>query len=164
MKKLTQILATTLFVVGAPMAFAQSSIGVGASNLGDSDIDVTGLALDFSGRFSDNFGYALSSHFGGSDDYFGADIKVNHLIAAKLRAGLAVESTFLYLTGGYGRIEGEASAFGASITESGNGAVYGVGFETFFAGSNWGVVLEYNTGGCDLDDIDQVLATVKYQF
>lgn len=164
MKNLIKAAVTSLLMVGAPISMAETSVGFGVSNLGDSDIDVTGLALDFSGKFNENFGYSLSSHIGGSDDYAGVDLEVNYLLAAKVRAGLAVESTFLYLTGGYGRIEGEASAFGASITESANGAIYGVGFETFFAESNWGVGLEYNTGNGDLDEIDQVFATVKYRF
>jgi len=164
MKNITKLALVTLMLVGAPVTMAQSSLGIGVSNVGGDGVDFLGVATDTSGRFNDNFGWSLSAGIGGSDDAYGVSATLNYFLAAKLRAGISAGNGFLYLTGGYGYADVEASGFGVTVGDSVNGAVYGVGFETFFEDSNWGVGLEFNTGSGDLDETDQVLATVKYRF
>lgn len=164
MKKFIISAVTATVLVVAPVSFADSSLGFGVSSVGGDGVDFTGFGTDVSGRFNENFGYSISAQIGGSDDFEGIDFDLNYYVAAKLRGGLAVGNGFLYLTGGYGYVDVEGSLGGFSASESGNGAVYGVGFETFFEDSNWGIGFEFNTGSGDLDEADQILATMKYRF
>ena len=164
MKNLIKAAVTSLLMVGAPISMADNSFGIGISNVGGDGVDFTGVGTDTSGRFNENFGWSFSAGIGGSDTVDGISADLNYFLAAKLRAGIAAGNGFLYLTGGYGYADVEASGFGITVEDSVNGALYGVGFETFFEESNWGIGLEFNTGSGDLDETDQVLATVKYRF
>lgn len=149
-------------------ALAQVSIGAGVSNVGGDGIDFTGGAVDVTGRFGDYLGWAVAAQIGGSDDEDGVSLDLDYFMAAKLRGGVSVGEGFLFLTAGYGSASLEVSAcyYGCrseSVSES--DFIYGVGFETFFGSdSRWGVGLEYNTGGGDLDGLDQVMGTIRYRF
>ena len=164
MKNLIKAAVTGVLMVGAPISFADNSLGIDVSNVGTDAADFTGVATDTSGRFNENLGWSLSAGIGASDTVDGISADLDYSLAAKLRAGIAAGSGFLYLTGGYGYADVEASAFGISVEDRVNGALYGVEFETFFEESNWGVGLEFNTGSGHLDETDEVLATVKYRF
>ena len=154
-------------------ALAQVSIGAGVSSLGDDDYDLTGGAIDVTGKFNDYLGWSLSSQIGGSDSGGGFSADLDYFAAAKLRAGVTVGEGFLFLTAGYGSASLEASQcyyglYGGGCS-SGDGTIsdllYGVGFETFFGSdASWGLGLEYNTGGGDFEDLDQVMATIRYRF
>ena len=154
-------------------ALAQVSIGAGVSSLGDDDYDLTGGAIDVTGKFNDYLGWSLSSQIGGSDSGGGFSADLDYFAAAKLRAGVTVGEGFLFLTAGYGSASLEASQCYYSLygggCASGDGTIsdylYGVGFETFFGSdARWGLGLEYNTGGGDFEDLDQVMGTIRYRF
>jgi hypothetical protein len=154
-------------------ALAQVSIGAGVSSLGDDDYDLTGGAIDVTGKFNDNLGWSLSSQIGGSDSGGGFSADLDYFAAAKLRAGVTVGEGFLFLTAGYGSASLEASQCYYSLYGGGCASVdgtisdflYGVGFETFFGSdARWGLGLEYNTGGGDFEDLDQVMGTIRYRF
>jgi len=155
------------------VALAQVSIGAGVSSLGDDDYDLTGGAIDVTGKFNDYLGWSLSSQIGGSDSGGGFSADLDYFAAAKLRAGVTVGEGFLFLTAGYGSASLEASQCYYSLygggCASGDGTIsdylYGVGFETFFGSdARWGLGLEYNTGGGDFEDLDQVMGTIRYRF
>ena len=155
------------------VALAQVSIGAGVSSLGDDDYDLTGGAIDVTGKFNDYLGWSLSSQIGGSDSGGGFSADLDYFAAAKLRAGVTVGEGFLFLTAGYGSASLEASQCYYSLygggCASGDGTIsdylYGVGFETFFGSdARWGLGLEYNTGGGDFQDLDQVMGTIRYRF
>ena len=154
-------------------ASAQVSIGAGVSNVGGDGVDFTGGAIDVTGKFNEYLGWSLSSQIGGSDDAYGVSADLDYFAAAKLRAGVTVGEGFLFLTAGYGSASLEASAcyygpYGggcASESDTVSDFIYGVGFEAFFGkGANWGLGLEYNAGGGDFDDLDQVMGTIRYRF
>ena len=156
MKSFKGALVGTALALFAPMTFAQTSVGFGASSVGGDGVDFTGATIDVSGRFNDNLGWAVGSQIGGSDE--GADL--DYFMSAKLRAGVAVGEGFLFLNAGYGRVK--LSGPGGSASEG--DFLYGVGFETFFEDSQWGLGLEFNTGSGDLDEADELKATVRYKF
>ena len=165
--KALAIVCFSVFVASG--AAAQVSIGAGVSNVGGDGVDLTGGAIDVTGKFNENLGWSLSSQIGGSEDADGVSYDLDYFAAAKLRAGVTVGEGFLFLTAGYGSASLEASAcyFGYCASESATESdfIYGVGFETFFGkGANWGLGLEYNAGGGDLDDLDQVMGTIRYRF
>ena len=139
-------------------AAAQSSMGVGYGYAGGEGVSFNSLAVDFAGRFSDNFGMAVTTHVGGSD--YGIDL--DYFAAAKLRGGMPVGSEgFLYLTAGYGRAQ-FSGGFGGSASE--NGGLVGAGFETFSEGGKWGFGFEYTTGVSDFDGLDAGNFTIRYKF
>jgi hypothetical protein len=156
MKSFKGALVGAVLALFAPMTFAQTSVGFGVSSVGGDGIDFRGATIDGSGRFSDNLGWSVGSQIGGSDE--GVDL--DYFMSAKLRAGVAVGEGFLFLNAGYGRVK--ISGFGESFSDG--DFLYGVGFETFFADSQWGLGLEFNTGSGDLDEADELKATVRYKF
>jgi len=152
---------------------AQVSVGAGVSNLGGDGFDFTGGAIDVTGKFNDYLVWSLSSQIGGSDSDGGLSADLDYFAAAKLRAGVTVGEGFLFLTAGYGSASLEASACyyglygGGCASDDGtiSDYLYGVGFETFFGSdAKWGLGLEYNAGGGDFDDLDQVMGTIRYRF
>ena len=170
MKNLRNLtIAMVAFFLTISAASAQVSIGAGVSNVGGDGVDFTGGALDVTGRFGDYLGWSVSSQIGGSDDAYGVSADLDYFAAAKLRAGVTVGEGFLFLTAGYGSASLEASAcylgYCASESATESGFVYGVGFETFFGSqAKWGLGLEYNAGGGDFDELDQVMGTIRYRF
>lgn len=160
--RIIRIIAVTLvsYVCAVSTASAESSVGVGVSNVGGDGLNFTGGALDVTGRFSDNFGWSIASQIGGSDGI----VDLEYFIAGKLRAGFpvgGVEGGFLFLTAGYAGTSLEA--FGSSV--SGDDFIYGVGFEGFFGSeSKWGYGLEYNGGAGEFSGLDQVMGTIRYRF
>jgi hypothetical protein len=137
-------------------AAAQSSMGVGYGYAGGDGVSFSSVALDFAGRFNDNFGMAITTHVGGSDQ--GADL--DYLAAAKLRGGIPVgNASFMYLTAGFGRVQ--LSGPGGSASE--NGGLVGAGFETFSEDGKWGFGFEYTTGTSDFDGLDAGNFTIRYK-
>lgn len=157
MKIKNWVLGAAFCIASVSGVSADTSVGFGASQVGGDGIDFTGVGLDVSGKFSDNFGYAVSGQIGGSDE--GVDL--DYFLAAKLRGGLSVGEGFLFLTAGYADVS--LSGFGLDVSES--DFLYGIGFESFFGPDNkWGLGLEFNTGAGDFDEVDQFSAMIKYRF
>ena len=93
-------------------ASAQTSMGVGYGYAGGDGVSFSSVAVDYAGRFSDNFGMAGTAHFGGSD--YGVDL--DYLATAKLRGGIPVGNEgFLYLTAGWGRVQVSGGFGGAGV-------------------------------------------------
>ena len=157
--RIIRIIAVTLvsYVCAVSTASAETSVGVGVSNVSGDGLNFTGGALDVTGRFSDNFGWSIASQIGGSDGI----VDLEYFIAGKLRAGVPVEGGFLFLTAGYAGTSLEAFGSSASLDDF----IYGVGFEGFFGSeSKWGYGLEYNGGAGEFSGLDQVMGTIRYRF
>ena len=87
-------------------------------------------------------------------------VDLDYFIATKFRAGIPAGDGFLFLNAGYGHV----SVGGGGLDASDSDFLYGVGFETFFTDSNWGLGLEFNTGAGDFDELDELRATIRYKF
>jgi len=102
---------------------------------------VYGVAADWSAT-------SLKGHNdGGASGSLTYEAKVNWLASFRGRAGLAVENTLLYVTGGLALINltqtwNDASGQLAKVRDTGYGWVAGVGVEHKFSG-NWSVVAEF---------------------
>ncbi len=170
MKNLRNLtIAMVAFFLTMSAAMAQVSIGAGVSNVGGDGVDFTGGAVDVTGKVGDYLGWSVAAQIGGSDSEGIVSADLDYFAAAKLRAGVTVGEGFLFLTAGYASASLEASAcylgFCASESDTESDFIYGVGFETFLGSdAKWGLGLEYNAGGGDFDDLDQVMGTIRYRF
>ena len=164
MKSIIKISVATLWLLGAPISMAETSLGFGVSNIGDDGLSIMSVAAEASGKLNDNFGWSLTGAVGGSDSQDGISLDLNHYLAAKVRAGMSTEDGFLFVTAGYGSADIDASGFGVSASDSIDGLIYGLGLEAFFDESNWGIGAEFNKGRGDLAGVEQFVITARYRF
>lgn len=165
MKKLIAVAALTL---SSQLAVAENwSIGVGANNLNDSDLSVTSAALSFDYQASEYWGVAGEIAGGGSDSFGIANVDVDSYIAIKARVGGTHNKTFYYTSFGAYDVSGTASAclagYCAALSDSGTGALFGVGFKHMFTDS-WGLDMSIDRTFGDLEDTNSFNIFLKYSF
>lgn len=146
MKMISKIALAAVLAAGvsAP-AFAQDmgaygDIGIANINTdtGAGDANILMVQGHLGYDFNDYFGVEGELGFGiGDEDVSGVTVEVNNTFGAYAVLSTPMNDGFEFFARlGYVQAEVEASALGTSVSDSGDGAAYGVGAKYYFDGVN----------------------------
>ena len=124
-----KLAGTTLLAAVAGSVTAQPYVGVDYTYLEEEDIEIGALTLKGGYQITDWAAVELRGGLGvADDDYYGADIELEHYIGGYFRAGLPNDSAiYPYVIAGYTHAKVKASFAGFSETDSNGDFSYGLG-------------------------------------